>query len=313
MAGRFSLSMPGRRGPSDPWFRIGTLDVTTTVLVVLTCAVGLFVWALEGPQRPILSRLVLVPDEVLNGQVWRIVTWPIPNEPTIWVVFMLAVFWYFGTEIEGLLGRNRFAIFLLAVTIVPGIVGTLIDLPQFGIRAVQLCVFLVFVAEYPFARFFFGLPAWVLAAVIVGIEFLQLLGNRDEKGILFRLVSIAVAGVTARTMGLAGNLPWIPALPMGGRRSGRRRRAKPPRGRGGGRSARGGGDVVAGPWTSSSRSGPTGSLPLPPPTVQSADAIADQAELDTLLDKISNSGMDGLNFDEKRRLNELSKRMRNRR
>jgi hypothetical protein len=36
----------------------------------------------------------------------------------------------------------------------------------------------------------------------------------------------------------------------------------------------------------------------------------DQAELDSLLDKISESGMDGLSADEKRRLNELSKRMR---
>ena len=38
----------------------------------------------------------------------------------------------------------------------------------------------------------------------------------------------------------------------------------------------------------------------------------DQAELDALLDKISADGMDGLTADEKRRLNELSKRLRNR-
>ncbi|MEY4606551.1 MAG: hypothetical protein RLY45_1311, partial [Actinomycetota bacterium] len=32
MAGRFSLSFPGRRDEDDPWFRIGNLDVTTSVL-----------------------------------------------------------------------------------------------------------------------------------------------------------------------------------------------------------------------------------------------------------------------------------------
>ena len=47
--------------------------------------------------------------------------------------------------------------------------------------------------------------------------------------------------------------------------------------------------------------------------VSAADVAADQAELDSLLDKISESGMDGLSADEKRRLNELSKRMRHRR
>ena len=41
-------------------------------------------------------------------------------------------------------------------------------------------------------------------------------------------------------------------------------------------------------------------------------ADGDQAELDELLDKISAQGMDGLTNDEKRRLNELSKRMRKR-
>ena len=33
MAGRFSFSVPERRNAGDPWFRIGTLDVGTTILV----------------------------------------------------------------------------------------------------------------------------------------------------------------------------------------------------------------------------------------------------------------------------------------
>ena len=70
---------------------------------------------------------------------------------------------------------------------------------------------------------------------------------------------------------------------------------------------------MAGPWTSATRSGPTRSAPLPQPPVSSADVAADQRELDALLDKISDAGMDGLSADEKRRLNELSKRMRGRR
>jgi hypothetical protein len=312
MAGRFSISVPGRRGPSDPWFRIGTLDVTTTVFVILTCVVSMFVWAIEGPEHPVLDKLILWPDLVLDGQVWRIATWPVPNAPDIWLVIMLAIFWYFGTEVEGLLGRVRFAMFLGLVTVIPGIVGTIIDLPQAGIRPIELCVFLLFVAEYPFARFFFGIPGWVIGAVILAIEILQLLGDRNEKGIVFLFVALAVAAITARSMGLLGNYPWVPAVPVGGRgtRSSRRSKStsksKAPRSRRGGS----GGDVVAGPWTTAGRSGPAGPLPQPPP---SAQAAADQAELDALLDKISEAGMDGLSSAEKDRLNELSKRMRHRR
>ncbi len=309
MAGRFSISVPGRRGPSDPWFRIGTLDVNTTMVVVLMCVVSILVWAFEGPEHPVSEKLYLDPDKVLDGQVWRIVTWPFVNEPTIWIVISLALLWYFGSEIERLLGRNRFAIFLLLVTVIPGVVGTLIDLPQAGIRPIEMAVFLLFVVEYPFIRFFFGIPAWAIGAVILGIEILQLLSERNEKGILFLFVVLAVAALTARTMGLLLNLPWVPAVPIGASRSGRKRRSKPSRSRG----SRGGGDVVAGPWTSASRSGPTRSAPLPQPPVSSADIAADQRELDALLDKISDAGMDGLSADEKRRLNELSKRMRGRR
>ena len=304
MTGRFSISVPGRRGPNDPWFRIGTLDVTTTVLVILTCVVSMFVWALEGPEHEILGKLTLVPDLVLDGQIWRVATWPVPNEPDIWLVIMLAVFWYFGTEVERLLGRVRFAVFIALVTVIPGIVGALIDLPQYGIRPVELCVFLLFVAEYPFVRFFFGIPGWVIGAVILGIEILQLLGNRDEKGIVFLFVALAVAAITARTMGLLGNYPWVPAVPIGGR--GQSRRAKRSRSTQTRSRRSGGGDVVAGPWTGS-RGGPTGTLPQPPPPSQAA---TDQAELDAILDKISQFGMDGLSGAEKTRLNELSKRMR---
>ena len=228
MPGRFSISVPDRRGPSDPWFSIGTLDVTTTVFVVILGVASMFMWALEGPQHQRVRGAVPArPDKVLDGQVWRIATWPQANDlsqgQAIWFVVTLAILWYFGSALEGLLGRNQFAVFLALIVVIPGIVGALINLPQAGLRPVELCVFLVFVAEYPFARFFFNIPAWVFGAVILGIEVIQLLGDRNERGIIFLFTSLAVAAVTARTMGLLHELPWIPALPIGNRRSPRRR------------------------------------------------------------------------------------------
>jgi membrane associated rhomboid family serine protease len=305
MAGRFSFSVPERRNAGDPWFRIGTLEVTTTVLVVLLCVVGMFIRAIS---LDAWLRLVLFPDLVRDGEVWRIITWPVANEAGLWPVITLAIFWYFGREIEGLLGRVRFGVLLLVLAVVPGLVGTAVDLPQAGLRPVELAVFLVFVAEYPYIRFFFGIPAWAIGAVFLGIEVLQLLGDRNEEGIIFLFVTIAAAAITTRSMGLLSSLPWIPAIPIGRssakRQSSRKRSGRSSKKRGGG------GEVVAGPWPSS-RPGPSSSsrLPQPPPT---AEHLADQAELDSLLDKISDRGMDGLTSEEKRRLNELSKRMRNR-
>lgn len=308
MAGRFSFSVPERRNASDPWFRIGTLDVTTTMLVVLASVAAMFVWA--ASQEAWLN-LALLPESVRSGEVWRLLTWPLANQPGIWEVLTLAIFWYFGREIEGLLGRTRFAVMLVLLAVVPGIVGTALGIGEFGLRAVELAIFLIFIAEYPYTRFFFGIPAWAIGAVIVGIQLLQYLGLRETERIVVLFVTIAVAALTARSMGLAQSLPWIPKIPYPGRGGGSgtpRRKRRAPRRAG----TSGGGAVVEGPWGASSRSGPVRGAPLPQPP-RPADDPRDQAELDHLLDKISASGMDGLSGEEKRRLNELSKRLRNRR
>jgi len=311
MAGRFSFSVPERRHAGDPWFRVGQVDVGTTVLIAGLCVLSMFVWA-AAPNA--LDTLRLFPDDVKGGQIWRLVTWPLANPPSIWTAITIAIFWYFGREIEGLLGRVKFAVLLTVLAVVPGLVATLLDISLEGIRPLEFGVFLIFIAEFPYVRFFFGIPAWVLGAVFVAIEVLQLLGLREEERILLLFISIAVAAVTARTMGLAQSLPWIPALPIGGANANSTRRRSSGRS-GGGRISRprrdrGGGEVVAGPWSSSGRGGPTrAGAPLPQPPI-SPDMIADQAALDALLDKIAAGGMDALSADEKRRLNDLSKRMR---
>lgn len=299
MAGRFSFSAPGRRHATDPWFRVGEFDVTTTVLVAGLSVLGIVLRAVSAETW---LRLVLLPDEVKRGQIWRLVTWPLANEiaTSIWPVLTIAIFWYFGRELEERLGRTRFGVFLLLLAIIPGLVATFLDISDYGLSAVQFGVFLVFVAENPYARFFFGIPAWVLALVFIAIDVLRLLSLGQSERLVVLFVSIATAMITARSMGLASSLQWIPALPIGQGTRGRTRRPRP-----GGRRR---GDVVAGPWTRPDQpGGGLTSLPQPP---RPGPSPADQAELDALLDKIAAGGMDALSGGEKRRLNDLSKRLR---
>ncbi len=294
MAGRFSYSSPQSRYGGTPWFKIGDIDVGTAVLVAGLCVLSMFVWAASpGAVQP----LVLDASAVRGGQIWRLVTWPIANGPDFWTVITIAIFWYFGRELEGLLGRNRFAWFLGILTFVPALVAAAADLDVAGIRFLELGVFVVFIAEHPTARFFFGIPGWVIGVVIVGLDFLQLVGNRSGDGLIFLLVLLATAVLAARSFGLATELPWIPKLPMPG--SGMERSHKKPTRGSSGRTtkSRSRQTVVEGPWAA-------------PSTAPSPDAVAAQAELDLLLDKISAGGLDSLTADEKRRLNDLSKRLR---
>ncbi|MGZ4702717.1 MAG: hypothetical protein ACXV98_16015, partial [Ilumatobacteraceae bacterium] len=79
MAGRFAYSKPNRRGPNDPWFRVGALEIGSAALLALMCIVSVFVYALEPVDKPTLRRLALIPSEIKSGQVWRVVSWPLAN------------------------------------------------------------------------------------------------------------------------------------------------------------------------------------------------------------------------------------------
>jgi membrane associated rhomboid family serine protease len=283
--GRYSISFPGRRDRDDPWFRIGMVDVTTTLLVTLLCVVSIFVWAANNSW---VEPLYLLTDKVRHGQVWRLVTWPIANtlaEPpsAIWKVAMIAMFWFFGREVERQIGRVRFLQMLLLLAVVPGIVGVILDINQGGIRPLQIAIFVVFAMEHPRMPFFFGLQAWILAAVIVGVEVLQLIGYRIPELIVLLFVSLATAVLSARAFGMLTDYEWLPKLNLPGKKAKSSRRS-------------GGPTVVAGPWSGS----------------QPAHTAADQMELDTLLDKINAGGIDSLSRHEKSRLNELSKKLRGR-
>ena len=292
MTSRFRFSTPDSRGPSDPWFRIGSLDVTTTVFVVLLGVVAMFLWA-ANPS--IIDPLLLLSAKVRQGQVWRIVSWPAYNPPSLGAVISLAIFWWFGRDLESLFGRQRFVWFLLAITIIPGIVATGLSLDQGSLRFIELAVFVAFAAEHPLARFFFGIPAWVIAAVIVGIDILQMLGLRQGRQIFFLLVVLLTSLLMLRAYGhgeaIARVVPQIKLPARRGQPSARRGSTRRrPRGA---PAAEPRPIVVQGPWQ-----------PATP------DEVARQARIDSLLDKIAAAGLDSLTNDERKWLNDASKRSR---
>ena len=93
-------------------------------MVILGVA-SMLTWALEGPQHKVFEALFLWPEKVLDGQVWRVATWPQANDlsqgQAIWFVVTLVILWYFGSALERLLGRNQFAVFLGLIVVSPAL------------------------------------------------------------------------------------------------------------------------------------------------------------------------------------------------
>lgn len=277
------------------WFRVGQVEVTTTTLLVACGVVSMLVWAIYPPS---LDPLYFDAVAVREGELWRLVTWPLGEPPSIWAVIGLVFFYIVGHMVEDRTSRKRYAVLIAAMTLIPSV---LVSLTTFaaetafagGLSLFGLAFLVVIAVEEPSRPWFFGIPIWVIAAVIVGIQLLTAIGFRAWGAILLLLLSLAVAVVGTAAIGILGpeRLPFVPRLKdvPGPRSRGSRR----PR-----RSRGGGGTVTQGPWTS-----PSGFTPAGPSRLE-------QAELDVLLDKIGQGGIDSLSKEERRRLDELSRRMR---
>lgn len=293
-----------RRRPNDGWFRAGNFDVTTTDILCGLSVVSMFLWGLF---QDVWDKLWFAPVLVRDFEVWRLVTWPIATRPTFWLLLGIVFFYLFGQQIESLFGRGKFLAWVLALTLVPALILTLlgplddsIDLTiVFGLNTLFLGGIWVYAATYPGVKWFDVVPLWAVAAVFTVLNFLQFTGTDQTGQVIFLLVSIVVALFAGRSLGLATGWP-IPHLPLDGVGTSKpkKRKSKPSGAAGSSKS----GGVVQGPWKNAP-------APMPPPN---APSPADQIELDALLDKIGANGMDSLTGDEKKRLNDLSKRLRNR-
>lgn len=283
----------------DPWFRIGGYPVSTTAFVVGLGVISMIIWGIEGRFGPIFRELVLVSENfslgsVVEGDVWRLVTWPIPNEPHFWTIILFAIFYMLGSQIESLLGRWRFAFFLVALTLIPAVIVTAVEAVTgitgyvAGLRMVEVGVLVAFAAQYAHARFWPGIPGWVIAVVIVGLDALQALGDRDEYSLIVLACTVAVALLGIRAIGYATNLTWIPKLSLSSSSGQSSARDRPSRSR---RRSRRGDHLRA--------------VPLRDESVS--------PEIDALLDQVSSQGLDSLTRKQRKQLEAHARRLRRRR
>ncbi len=304
VVGMYSMRRFG--SSDDPWFRVGSVDVSTTILVTALGVLSMVVWAIEGESGPIFRNLILISQNsvtgsVLDGQIWRLITWPIPNEPDFWTIVLLFVFFQLGTQVENLMGRKPFAWFLVALTLIPAIMVTLLEVVAgvtgiaAGLRFVELGVLIAFAMQYPKAPFFFGIPAWGITAAIVALEALQIVGLRDDYSLVMFFCLIVTTVVGFRSFGYAESLPQIPKVPLPASITGSvttSRASRPPR-----RATR--------------RRGRKNLRIVPPPS-PAGDRLAEM-EIDALLDQVASDGLDSLTKQQRKRLEDHSKELRRRR
>ncbi len=288
----------------DPWFRIGTFDIGSAGIVSLVVLVSMFVRAAEGIGGPFGRLLPYIGPSVRAGEIWRMLTWWIPNEPSLWTVITAVMIYLFGTQLEAALGgKERMGSYLAILILTPPVLAQLIDLTGVsgtptplivGIPASLLssALFYSYIAHIPNAQFFFGIPGWVIGAVFFVIRLLQVIEIRNTALIILVIMALICTLLTAKAFGLAEELDFIPDLRGGKGASGAAASPTPKRARRPRRGRKGGADLSV----------------VPGPPVDNGVDDFDQMGIDEILDQVNAFGMESLSSDQKRKLKEYSKR-----
>lgn len=282
-----------RFGGGDPWFRIGTVDFGSSAIAAAGVLIGMVLVAVEGPGNPISRWLIFIAPSVADGQLWRLLTWFIPSEISLWTLLSAFLIFSFGSHLESTLGRVRMAQFLAVMVLIPslvamafygvGVFGAPIALA--GGSLLSSALFFAFVLTMPNARFFFGIPGWVIAAAFIGIQLLSYLGQRDTGGAVNYIVSLLLIVAATNVFGLIDALPTIPSI--------------------GGRSF---------PGRSSKGNLEAGTIRTPSATVSELDDERFRAlDIDPILDQIAAFGIDSLSSDQRKKLESYSNKNRNKR
>jgi hypothetical protein len=239
------------------------------LLFVLSMVATSMMMAIPAAHR-IPDLLIFSSVQVLQGEVWRVITYGVLNPPSLWFVINMFMLVFFGRELEKFFGRRTFLILYGSLYFLTPLLFTLIGL----LRPMSLmgesagfALFIAFATLYPNVAMLFNILAKWVAIVLVGIYTMMRLAANDWAGLiaLWSTVGFAVAFVrfhqgliTMPKLRLPGRAPNLRVLP----------------------------DPV------SRKSGSAGS----------PRENATMAEVDALLDKIATSGISSLTAKERAKL-----------
>ncbi|MHB8971094.1 MAG: rhomboid family intramembrane serine protease [Pirellulaceae bacterium] len=191
---------------TPPGLRVtGGPRMIVTNLIIVTAAIALLDLFTPGSQW--LSGLLALKADLYRRpwEVWNLLSYgfahaPIAQKGGIWHVGMnMFMLWMFGRVIEKRLGRLEFLWFYLAAIVFSGLTWLGLEnawLVAHGREAVAsvpaqvvgasggvTAVFLLFVLYYPRETLYvwglFAVPAWILGAVVIGLDLLNALTGQS--------------------------------------------------------------------------------------------------------------------------------------
>ncbi|ERP31609.1 rhomboid family protein [Chitinivibrio alkaliphilus] len=194
-----------------------------SVITIATVAVFFF-QQVPSVGIPLLSDFSLVPQDLLRGQVWRLLTYGFLHSPQgIWhLAFNMLGLWVFGRELEFLWGKKQFSIFYFFSIFFSGLFSFVNfaygagHIPIIGASGAIYALLFVYAAYFPHRQLllFFVFPVSIRSAVVFFTIF-SLLGMMQGRGGIAHVVHLGGfgAGYAYLTyMRGAVSLPGVPKV-----------------------------------------------------------------------------------------------------
>ncbi len=128
-----------------------------TMYMIILYAAG---YVLELFGSSLLSYLTLEPALILEGQIWRLITWVIipPGQFDIFTLIMLMVYYSLGTALERTWGTFRYNLYIFTGTITT-LIGAFVVYGIFALQGTQILLGTTFSTYYICLSIFFAFAA----------------------------------------------------------------------------------------------------------------------------------------------------------
>jgi len=265
------------------WWRGYPLYAAHFLVVVFVASMLVTTLLMFGRVSGVLEALSFSSASVLQGQVWRILTYGFVNPPSVGFALDMVMIVWFGREVERYLGRRVFFQLYAGIYLVKPLLLTALGpflTTRFAGEVGSFALFVAFATLFPNAPLLFNILAKWAALVLVAISALMALAVHDWAGLLELAATCGFAYAFVRFQ--QGNL----RLPLP------RIRIRPRQPEGAPRPA-----TVAAPVPRPGATRPTPAAPAAP-----RPAAGTMAEVDALLDKIAQHGIHSLTTEERARL-----------
>jgi rhomboid family protein len=208
--------MPSGQQPMT-WWRGKPIFLTTLIVLIHIPAMILTAIMLGKGWPTTTDRVVFFLPPVIEGEWWRLLTFPFVIPPSFWLLLGLFFFWQFGREVEGALGWRKFLALYLLLCWTPALAASVCSffgspLQEFGTNDANFAVFIAFAVLQPEANMFLlNVKAKWVAVAFIALGVLMQISSpiRGVAGAFVFLSSVGVCYLFLRLQGVRGGFGWL--------------------------------------------------------------------------------------------------------